>query len=466
MKIENWNSIKFSNEITVALEIAEMVQSMGYDCYIVGGAARDIIMGVVPNDVDLVTSMPQDKVEGIFDQIDIGKNKEMGINVIKYKGYTYELAQYRHDVYDKLGGKGADKIELVKDFESDTARRDLTINAIGINVAGEIMDYHGGVDDINNQVIRMVGNPYERIEEDALRLLRVVRFAARFGFDIDLKTFAALGGYSHKIHKVSPERILKELMGMAKAGGSKFADAILLLKKTGLLNKILPEVAALDNFEHSGTHHPEKDEDGRHSVFIHVIWALRNTDFTDPVVNMSILFHDLGKAQTYSESGDGYKHFYNHESVGSHIVDEIADRLKFDNNLRKACKFAARNHMKYHHIMVMSNKKVAELIDSPYFDVLQQTSYADDKARGHLFHDERWQEVLDKIERIKELYAGRQILQEIGAVVNGKWIMELRNLGGGSEVGRIKNAAVDWIINNNIDINDTEAIKDFILNVE
>jgi tRNA nucleotidyltransferase/poly(A) polymerase len=265
------------------------IQDLGYEALIVGGFVRDLLMGKPSDDIDLATNAPEEVLEKNFDTIDIGKNKQFGVSVIKYKGQTYEVAQYRKDLYGDLEkGKGADKVEIAKDFKDDSSRRDFTINALGIDGDGNIVDHHGGLKDIDKKVIAAVGDADIRFKEDEVRQLRGIRFASRMGFEISPETIEAMKKHAPEISKVAPERITKELRKIAKAGGKQLADAIVLMDKVGILQYILPEIAKMKELEHSPEHHPEGN------VFQHTLEALRTSDIKDDVVNVALLFHDLG----------------------------------------------------------------------------------------------------------------------------------------------------------------------------
>jgi tRNA nucleotidyltransferase (CCA-adding enzyme) len=248
-KVDEWESyVNDLPEMKAGVEILHKLEAMGGKAYIVGGAVRDIVLGAEePNDVDIATNVPMEKIEKIFKTHDIGKNKDFGIVVIRHGGFDFEIAQFRKDG-NYTDGRRPDKIEIVMDFEDDASRRDLTINALGVDKDGNIIDYFDGVKDIKNKIIRTVGDAHKRFGEDFLRMIRVPRFASRFGFKIDPKTLKAIQDNAGHIKEVAFERIYQELFKMAKQSGSKFADAIINLKDTGLLKEILPEVFEMSEF--------------------------------------------------------------------------------------------------------------------------------------------------------------------------------------------------------------------------
>jgi len=457
--VKDWKEYVSKNLLLKkASEVVEILSKFG-KAYIVGGAVRDIVLGKEPDDIDIATNVPMAKIESIFSTHDIGKNKDFGIVVIKYKDENFEIAQFRKDgTY--TDGRRPDSIKIVPDFKDDAARRDFTINAMGIDSEGNIIDYFDGMKDIQNKVLRTVGNPSERFGEDYLRMLRAVRFSSRLGFKLDPETKDAIKKGSENINNIAAERIQKELVKMAEQEGSKFADAIVELDDSGLLDKILPEIVKLKEFKHNVKFHPEAPD-----VYGHVIAAIKANKVADPIVNLAILLHDVGKLKTHSvdEKGD---HYLGHAEEAKELIDQIADRLKFDLKTKDAIMFATLNHMKMHDFLKLSNSNIIKMMDSPYWEVLKSTAEADTKARGELFDKEEWDEVVKKINKFSEGAANRKQIETIKKVVNGRGVMELRKIKGGPDVGKIIVDTVTWIHDEGIDINDIEKIKEHIMGVE
>jgi len=467
----DWNEhIRGNEELKYGLELMKKIQDLGYEALIVGGFVRDLLLGEPSDDIDLTTNAPEDVLEKNFDTIDIGQNKQFGVSVIKYKGYTYEVAQYRQDLYGDLEkGKGADKVEIAKDFKDDSSRRDFTINALGIDADGNIVDHHGGIEDIDRKVIAAVGDADIRFKEDEVRQLRGIRFASRLDFDISPETLEAMKKHAPEIAKVAPERITKELKKMAKSGGKELARAIEIMDDVGILQYILPEIAKMKEMKHSEVHHSEgqRDKEGDPTVFGHTLEALKSSDIKDDIVNLAILFHDVGKIVTHTIDGEGLHRYLGHASKADQLIDSIAQRLSFDKKTKKSIQFAAINHMKMHDLLKMSNNKIAQLMDNDAFDILVKVAEADAKSRGKMFDEKEWNQIVNKIAELKERFKDRKAIESIKKVVNGLWVMQLRNIKkGGPEVGRIINTTVEWILNHNIDINDTEKIAEYIRNLK
>jgi tRNA nucleotidyltransferase/poly(A) polymerase len=439
-----------------ATEIIEILSKHG-KAYIVGGAVRDIVLGKEPDDIDIATNVPMDKIEDLFPSHDIGKNKDFGIVVIEYKDENFEIAQFRKDgTY--TDGRRPDSVKIVPDFKDDAARRDFTINAMAIDPEGNIIDYFDGLKDIKDKVLRTVGNPSERFGEDHLRMLRAIRFATRLGFALDPETKQAIKTGSQNINNIAAERIQKELVKMAEQEGSKFADAIVELDDTGLLQHILPEIVKLKEFKHNVAHHPEG------GVWDHTIAALRVNKVKDPIINLSVLLHDIGKQKTLTQDSKG-EHYFGHAEEAKEFIEQIAERLKLDTKTKEALLFAAMNHMKIHDFLELSNSTVIKLMDSPYWEVLKATAEADEKARGEIFDEKEWAQITARINKMADGAADRKHIEAVKKVVNGKWVMELKKIKPGPEVGKIIVKTVEWIQNNDVDITDTNKIKEYILSL-
>ena len=404
--------------------IKRLEQEGGKDAraYIVGGAVRDIVTGEKePDDIDIATNVPVDKIEEIFGKShDIGKNKDFGIVIVTLGGEDFEVANFRSDG-KYSDGRRPDSVKIEMDFKTDAGRRDFTVNAMGVDKDGNIIDYFDGQKDIKNKVIQTVGDPEQRFGEDYIRMLRAVRFGSRLGFKISDETMAAIQKLAQNITPkknpkdkgVAGERIYKEFKKMAEQEGPKFADALEMLDKSGMLQYILPEVAKMKEFKHSVEHHPEG------GVWEHTLAALRSSGSKDPLVNLGILLHDVGKTETHEFDAEGMHRYFGHAQAADKIIDVIADRFHLDNDVRKKIQFAAINHMKFAELLKMSNSKIAELMDNDAFDILVKVSEADARARGKLFDEKEWNAIMAKIAELTEKFKDRKAIEAIKKVVNG-----------------------------------------------
>lgn len=241
------STFKFMNEIN---KIDPTSQT-----YIVGGAVRDIIMGYIPNDFDVATNVPCSVIDQKFQTFDIGKNKDFGISVVIFEGETREVANFRTDG-EYSDGRRPDSVEIVESFEEDSNRRDFTINAMGMTSNGEIIDFHSGMNDIENKIIRTVGSAEKRFSEDYIRILRAIRFAARFDFTIADECVEAIKANAHKMMQhVSVERVWNEITKMAES--KNFWKAVEMMYDFGVMEHVFPEMAGMGDFKQNPKYHPE-----------------------------------------------------------------------------------------------------------------------------------------------------------------------------------------------------------------
>ena len=474
--VDNWDSVVTSSkELQAALEILQTINDNGAEALIVGGAVRDIILGKEPHDVDIATNMDMEKVAELFKSFDIGRSQDFGIVAVPYKGFTFEIAHYREE-FGTSDARHPDEVRDVDSFEQDSARRDITINSLGLDVEGTIIDYQGGLEDIKNGMIRAVGNPDERIKEDALRIIRAIRFAAKFGFDIEPETKRAVTELGHMLFRdeknpektsVSAERLHDELFKMAEAGGPALADFLEKLDETELLDKFLPEVKAMQGVEQQPEHHPEGD------VSQHVLAALRASPVKGkPITTLAILFHDIGKPGTYAltptdKYPDGKHTFYGHDSYGVGVFEKIANRLKFSNDEKNAISWVIKNHMKPYKAEQMKPSKLLALKNNEFWPELKDVLYADIHSRGgksqFAKNPEDYKNILHHFDhRTKGLGNAAQVKRKVKSVVDGHTVMKLTGATG-PDIGRILKDTEEWILNDKPDAT-SQDVEQYILN--
>jgi tRNA nucleotidyltransferase (CCA-adding enzyme) len=261
----------------------------------------------------------------MFKTYNIGQSKDFGIVVVKHGGGDFEVAQFRQDgTY--ADGRRPESVQITGKFKDDVERRDFTINAMGINANGEIVDYFDGKRDIKNKVLRTVGDPFKRFGEDYLRMMRLARFAAKLDFEVDKDTEKAAQKLAHNITGLPPERIKDELIKSASQSGDKFAKYIEILDKLKLLKHILPEIVNLKWYRENLQHHPETRGKGG-TVFSHVMAALKKSDTADPIKNLAILLHDVGKGVTLSHD-KGLPKYLGHAKKSVDLVDALSYQIE------------------------------------------------------------------------------------------------------------------------------------------
>ena len=446
-----------NSELAAGVKLLQKINKSGYKAYIVGGPVRDITLGNQPNDIDIATNMPMDLLEKMFKTYDIGKSKDFGIVVVKEGGFSFEVAQFRNDG-KYIDGRRPETVKITGSFEDDAGRRDFTVNAMGINAKGEIIDFFDGKKDIVNKVLRTVGDPLKRFGEDYLRMMRLARFSSKLGFEIDSETKKAAKKLSPNILSLAPERIKDELMKSAAQSGEKFAEYIQILGDLKILRLILPEVMNLKWFRENLQHHPETRGEGG-TVFSHVMAALKQSKTADPIKNLAILLHDVGKGATLSHE-KGLPRYLRHARKSVDLVNAIADRLKMSNKERDALIFAVGNHMKFHKILDMKPSKIAKLANDDNWDVLVAVGQADEFARGEAFmHAGEFEKIIDKAVEIKNKYGTKEVTKRM-KLVDGNHVMTITGLKPGPKVGEIIKNTTEWIMDN--DVKDQDIIDDYI----
>ena len=454
-QVDKWDELKQSNPMLgTAVKYLRELEALGGEAYIVGGAARDIIIGKSPKDIDVATNVPMNVIEKHFKASDIGQSKTFGLYAVKYGGYTFETANFREDV-GSSDSRHPDSVNIIQSFEGDTARRDFTVNSMGINADGELTDYQGGLDDIKNKILKAVGEPKKRFKEDALRIIRTLRFAARLGFTIDPETGNAMKELNNTIQTLPSERITQELMDSAK-DGKHLAAFITGLDTYGMLEKILPEVSALKGKTQNPAHHPEGD------AYEHTIKALSSSVSHDPVTNLAILFHDLGKANTQQDGDNGYPTYHGHDKASADLVRSVGARMKLSNDQINAVAFAAENHMKMHRLDELGKKAVLDLVTNPYWNVLKDVARADNMNRPEPGIEKRIQDAeallgtfKDEQERDKEVKAHQA---KIKARINGNMLMQW-GIPQGADMGKVLKQTTDWLVNTGIENVSDDEIK-------
>lgn len=461
-QFKEWEQYISANpELKAGVDVIKKINKAGYKAYIVGGPVRDITLGKQPKDIDIATNAPMDILAKMFKVYDIGKSKDFGIVTAKHGGFDFEIAQFRNDG-KYLDGRRPEKVTITGSFEDDAGRRDFTVNAMAINAKGEIIDHFDGRKDIKDKILRTVGNPYKRFGEDYLRMLRLPRFAARLGFDIDPETKKAVQKLSPKILDMSAERIRDELMKAASQSGEKFARYIRILGELKLLRLILPEVMNLKWYKENLQHHPETRGEGG-TVYAHVMKALETSDTKNPIKNLAILLHDVGKGVTLSHE-KGLPRYLRHAKKSVELVNDLSDRLRMSKKEKNALLFAVGNHMKFHNILGMKASKIAKLVGDDNWDVLVAVGKADEYARGEAFmHKGEFEKIVDKAIKIKEKF-GMKTVNKSFKIVDGNEVMKLTGMAPGKELGDLIRKVTEWAMDNGITDKEKamEKIKEWI----
>ncbi len=299
-----------------------------------GGVVRDLLLGRLPRDLDIVTAARPGVVVGLFDRT-IAAGQEFGVVAVVTAGHAYEVATFRREG-PYLDGRRPSYVDYA-DVRADVLRRDFTVNALLYDPSsGTVLDFVDGRADLQRRIIRTVGDPIERLREDRLRMLRAVRFAVELEFAIEPTTIEAIRTHARDLSGVSAERIRDELLRLLLAPGR--ADGIQLLESVGMLRVVLPEVAAMAGVPQPPQFHPEGD------VLTHTCLALRYLEQPTAVLAMATLLHDVGKPPTYSVT-DRIR-FNNHAEVGAAIAEQICRRLRVSAAATRGVAALVRDHLR------------------------------------------------------------------------------------------------------------------------
>ncbi|MGP8153123.1 MAG: CCA tRNA nucleotidyltransferase [Smithella sp.] len=346
-----------------AEEIIHRLKQSGYEAYFVGGCVRDFVLGNASSDYDIVTSARPDQVMELFSNtISIGA--KFGVIAVIVQSHPYEVATFRSDdIYED--GRHPSHVHF-SSVKEDVFRRDFTINGLLINPStNEITDYVNGRSDIEKKIIRTIGNPDSRFNEDFLRMLRAIRFAANLGFVIETETIKAIERNAPKINQISAERVREELNKILTRGGSR--RGFELMSQTNILKEILPEIDKLKGVEQPPRFHPEGDV-WQHTL--NMLEMLPQNGETDKNLNLAwgTLLHDIGKAFTRSEDEKGV-HFYGHVQKGEEIADDIMQRLRFSRIQRETALNLIRQHMVFMNTQKMRPGRLKRFLRMPDFDL-------------------------------------------------------------------------------------------------
>ncbi len=346
----------------MANSICDTLRGNGNQALLVGGCVRDLLLGLEPADYDVTTNATPEQVVKLFPE-SIAVGAQFGVILIPRDGLKVEVATFRSDV-GYSDGRHPDRVVYSKTPQEDVQRRDFTINGLLMrHDTGEVLDFVDGQADLEAKIIRAIGEPDRRFAEDKLRMMRAVRFAARFGFEIEAATFRAIRRHVGEIHQVSPERLREELTKLLTEGAAR--RAFELLDETWLLQQVLPEVGAMKGVEQPPQYHPEGD------VWIHTLMMLEGLPAgTAPSLAWGVLLHDVGKPPTFqsaAETGDRIR-FNNHVEVGVRMAEAICKRLRFSNEDTGQILALVDNHMKFAAVEEMRTSTLKKFVRLPHFE--------------------------------------------------------------------------------------------------
>lgn len=417
-----------------ALEVLKKINDAGYEAYIAGGAVRDILMDKEPHDYDIASAATPAEIKRIFNRtIDTGI-KHGTITVIENKS-SYEITTFRRDG-NYEDGRHPDGVEFVNDVREDCLRRDFTINAMMYSPKTGILDFFGGQDDIKARIIRCVGDPDKRFSEDALRMLRAVRFRAALDFDIEPSTEKAIKKNAVRIKKVSSERILEELN---KILISDHPDYIRDLHRLGLLKYIIPQLERCFG-------EPQKNKYHIYDVGEHIMHTIKNTP-PDLILRWAALLHDTGKPCCPSVDSNGIIHFYGHHRESRRITLDVLHRLHMDSSSIRDIALLVENHDYRVEPSFTAVKRMMAKTGEELFEKLLLLQKADNMAKSPKHLPEKLKRINSAMNIYKRIIESGQPYRISDLVVNGSDLMKV-GYRQGRELGDTLRILLDEVIIN------------------
>lgn len=422
--------------------ILKILEDSGFEAYYVGGCVRDVLRGKNPNDVDITTNALPQEIMSVFSRFTvIPTGIKHGTVTVIDDGIPYEITTFRVDG-EYSDSRRPDSVTFTPNLNEDLARRDFTMNAIAMDRFGNIIDPFGGQQDIKNGIIRCVGNPVKRFTEDALRIMRAVRFASQLGFRIDEETSAAVHSMKNRLNKIASERIRDELDKLI-CGENCIK---ILMEYSDIITEIIPELSDSIGFDQKSDYH-------KYTVWEHTVRAIDYSPSDSPLIRRALLFHDIAKPKcaVFDEHGKG--HFKGHPQEGAEMCRNIMKKLRYDGKT-----IAVTYQLINWHGEKIKNrieiKKIMNHLGPEGFLQLLAMKSCDDRAKNHFVKDSI-PDYFDRARMCGEICASGECYSLKQLAVNGA---DLENLGfSGSEIGEKLREILDLVIEEKLE-NSREAI--------
>jgi len=409
--------------------ICARLAAAGYRALWAGGCVRDRLMGREPKDIDIATHATPDQVSALFPRTK-GVGKSFGVVLVEAGDHWFEVATFRRDLGYEDGRRPV-AVEFAEE-RADALRRDFTINGIFLDPAtDQVLDYVGGRADLRARRVRAIGDPRDRFAEDYLRMLRAVRFASVLDFRLDPATADAIREQAHRIRKIAHERVRDELLRILTAS-PKAGAGVLLLRDTGLLAEILPEVAAMEGVAQPPEFHPEGD------VLAHTVGMLDGMREPTVELALAVLLHDAGKPETARvgpAAGGGTRiRFDGHDAAGAAVAERVLRRLKLPLRVIEHVTACVAGHMRFLNVPAMRPAKLRRMMAAPTFATEAELHRLDCLSSG------RKPVALEVVAEVREAWEHEKALPR--ALVRGDDVLAM-GVTPGPDVGRWVRAAFD-----------------------
>lgn len=423
----NYKIMKLSNG---AIKAISMLKNAGYEAYAVGGCVRDAIMGNDINDFDITTSATPAEMQEVFKN---EKTFETGIKhgtiTLVHEKENVEITTYRVDG-EYEDNRHPKSVEFTKKLENDLKRRDFTMNAIVYNENEGYIDLFGGIEDIKNKKIRAIGNPADRFTEDALRILRAIRFASKLGFEIEESTKKAMLDCKHLLHNISEERIAAEINKFLLGKNVKNA----ILENYEILGEIIPEIKNMHNFD-------QKNDWHIYDVLTHTAVVVESTPPV-PHLRLAALLHDTGKIHTFTIDQNGIGHFYGHNDKSAEISEEYLNKYKYDNFTKeRVYKLVKIHDTPIEPDKILIKKRINRIGQECFFDLIKikrADNLAQNPSKVRL-------DIIDEIEKIAMDIVNENCFTLKSLAIKGDDLIA-NGFKQGKEVGFILNILLNEVI--------------------
>ncbi len=426
--------------------IIKILNTHNYEAFIVGGCVRDSAIGLTPHDWDICTNAKPEEIKKCFENFNtFDSGIKHGTISVVLDGEVFEVTTYRIDgTYSD--NRRPDSVSFTSDITQDLARRDLTINAMAYNEQSGLIDPYGGRNDLSDKIIKCVGNPDFRFNEDALRIIRALRFASVYNFDIDDETAKSIHKNADLLNNIAVERISVELNKLLSGYGAEQ----ILNNYRDVIAVFIPEIMPMFDYNQHTKHH-------NRDLWHHTTYAVKSIDNT-PLLRMSMLLHDIGKPKACKRDEDGTCHFKGHPKYSAEMAENILRRLKYSNDFIETC----ITIIKYHDVRFSGSKRqlrhVMSAIGDKNVELLLKIQRADIMAQSDYKHKEKLEKLNLACKTYKEILADKDCFTLKQLKINGN---DIKNLGvsEGIKIGKILKILLGLVIEDKIENEKSALIK-------
>lgn len=426
--------------------IIKILNTHNYEAFIVGGCVRDSAIGLTPHDWDICTNAKPEEIKKCFENFNtFDSGIKHGTISVVLDGEVFEVTTYRIDgTYSD--NRRPDSVSFTSDITQDLARRDFTINAMAYNEQSGLIDPYGGRNDLSDKIIKCVGNPDFRFNEDALRIIRALRFASVYNFEIDDETAKSIHKNADLLNNIAVERISVELNKLLSGYGAEQ----ILNNYRDVIAVFIPEIMPMFDYNQHTKHH-------NRDLWHHTTYAVKSIDNT-PLLRMSMLLHDIGKPKACKRDEDGTCHFKGHPKYSAEMAENILRRLKYSNDFIETC----ITIIKYHDVRFSGSKRqlrhVMSAIGDKNVELLLKIQRADIMAQSDYKHKEKLEKLNLACKTYKEILADKDCFTLKQLKINGN---DIKNLGvsEGIKIGKILKILLGLVIEDKIENEKSALIK-------